>query len=349
MQVKTIPIKNVYYLLAYAWDHFRSGEELDVNQAKCPDIHNLLAMLLGGGIRRLATKGMDKGYREFVEATPRLRGRVDVLASYRKMTHISGRMTCEFDELTSDTLPNRILKATCRRLVQTSSQLSIDNRRTIQHCLELLADISDIRIESQTFHRIQLHRNNRHYRLLMHVCMLLHELFLPDQQSGGCRFRDILDEETVMHRIFESFVRQFAVRHCPDAKVSAMKIMWEGYLEADDEVKKVLPLMVTDVTLVRPTQKTILDCKFYKEALVTRHDRHRLHSSHLYQLTAYLQNKSRDAGWESVDGILLYPAVNHHLDLQFTLLGHGVAIKSIDLDQDWNAIHTRLLNILSAN
>lgn len=339
-----IPIQNIYYLLAYAWDHFRSGEELDVDQSQCPDIHNLLAMLLGGGIRRLATTAMDKGYRDFIETTPRLRGRVDLLASHRRMTHVSGRMICEFDELTADTLPNRILRATCRRLLQAAFQLSVDNRKSIRHCLDLLADIGDIRIESKTFHRVQLHRNNRHYRLLMHVCRLLHELFLPDQQSGSRRFRDILDEETVMHRVFESFVRQFASRHCPDARVSPMKITWDG--QWDDEVNGVLPTMLTDVTLNRQSRKTILDCKFYKDALVTRHNRHRLHSSHLYQLMAYLKNKACAEGWENVEGILLYPAVNHHLDLSFSLLDHDVAIRSIDLDQDWPVIHQRLLQVL---
>lgn len=347
MPATSIPIQNVYYLLAYAWDHFRIGDEVDVNQSHCPDVHNLLAMLLGGGIRRLATKGMDKGYRQFTETTPRLRGRVDVLASHRRMTHVSGQMICEFDELTADTLPNQVLKATCRRLIRSSVQLTQDHRKQIRHCVDLLADISDIRVANRTFHQIQLHRNNRHYRLLMHVCRMLHDLFLPDQQSGTHRFRNILEEETVMHRVFESFVRQFALRHCPDAKVSAMKITWDG--QWSDEVNAVLPTMVTDVTLSRPNRKTILDCKFYKEALITRHNRHRLHSSHLYQLTAYLKNKAADDGWESVDGILLYPAVNHHLDLSFSLLGHQVAIKSIDLEQEWPRIHQRLLSVLSAS
>ncbi|MDZ4851689.1 MAG: hypothetical protein SGI77_20570 [Pirellulaceae bacterium] len=206
-----------------------------------------------------------------------------------------------------------------------------------------------IRLETSSFSRVQLHRNNRHYRLLIHVCRLLHDLFLPDQQTGSRRFRHVLEQETLMHRVFETFVRQFAIRHCPDAKVSAMKIKWDGYSEASDEVRKVLPNMLTDVTLSRPHRKTILDCKFYKDALVTRHDRHRLHSSHLYQLVAYLKNKSLDPGWESVDGILLYPAVDHQFDLTFSLLGHQVAIKSIDLDQDWPKIHQRLLSVLSAS
>ncbi len=340
-----IPVQNVYYLLAYAWSHFRSGEELNVDESQCPDIHNLLAMLLDGGIRRLATHGFDKGYLNFAESTPRLRGRVDIVGSHRRMTHVSGRMICEFDELTADTLANQILKATCRRLSNASSELSGVNRKGIRHCLGLLNDISDRQVTSRSFRRVQLHRNNRQYRLLLHVCQLLHELYLPDQRTGARRFRDILDEETVMHRVFESFVREFATKHCPDAKVSAMKIHWDG--EWDDEVSEVLPTMLTDVTLSRPNRKTILDCKFYKEALATRHNRRRLHSSHLYQLNAYLQNKARDDGWENVDGILLYPAVNHYLDLSFSLLDHRIAIHSIDLDRDWPIIHDRLLGILA--
>lgn len=345
MPSSQIPVQNIYYLLAYAWDHFRGGEELNVDESQCPDVHNLLAMLLEGGIRKLLTKGIDKEYLVHRETTPRLKGHVDILGSYRRMTQLSGRMICEFDELTADTLPNQILKASCRRLLSVSAELSKSNRSGIRYCVNLLEDICDIRLESRHFSRVQLHRNNRHYRLLLHICRLLHELFLPDENHGTRRFRNVLDEEVLMHSLFESFVRQFAIRHFPDTKVSAMHIGWDG--DWATEVDAVLPRMITDVTLNRPSRKTILDCKFYKDALVTRHDKHRLHSAHLYQLSAYLQNKSRDAGWESVDGILLYPAVNHNLSLTFTLLGHQIAIQSIDLNKEWPTIHERLIQILN--
>jgi 5-methylcytosine-specific restriction enzyme subunit McrC len=345
MKKSEIPIQNIYYLLAYAWDHFRSAEELNVNGAQCPDVHNLLAMLLGEGIRRLSTQGMDKGYRQFVEETPRLRGRVDLVTSYRRQTQLSGRMVCEFDELTADTLPNQILKATCRRLLLSTSQLSPDNRSRTRHCLDLLADISDVRLDRRSFHRIQLHRNNRHYRLLMHVCRLLHDLYLPNEESGHVRFRSILDSEVTMHRLFESFVRRFAERHCSQTKVLQMKIKWDGTWTED--VEKFLPMMRTDVTLICAEKRTILDCKFYREALTTHCGKQRLHTAHLYQLMAYLRNKSVESGWETVNGILLYPAVNHHLDLEFTLWGHKVAIRSIDLDQEWQDIHNRMLEILA--
>lgn len=148
-----------------------------------------------------------------------------------------------------------------------------------------------------------------------------------------------------MHRVFESFVRRFAARHCPGTKVLTMKIKWHGDWSAD--VNESLPSMHTDVTLVRADRKTILDCKFYKEALTTHHGKHRLHTAHLYQLLAYLRNKSVEDGWQSLDGILLYPAVNHDLDLEFCLWNHKVAICSIDLDRDWQHIHNRMLEILN--
>jgi len=345
MPVAQIPVRNIYYLLAYAWDHFRSGEELNVNQSQCPDIHNLLAMLLAGGIRQLATKGMDKGYVGFVETTPRLRGRVDILASHRRMTHVSGRMICEFDELTSDTLPNRILKATCRRLLQATSQLSIHNRKSIRHCLELLTDIGDVRLTSKLFHRVQLHRNNRHYRLLMHVCELLHHLFLPTQQSGNRRFRDVMEDETRMESLFEDFVLSFTRKHIDADRIWRMQMKWNG--EWSEEESPFVPVMKTDVTIDRPSRRTILDCKFYKQAMILSFGKDRLRPGHLYQLTAYLRNKAIEPGWESVRGILLYPTVRHEQNLNLILHGHEVDIRFVDLSQPWEDIHQSLLETLS--
>lgn len=345
MSGNAIPVQNVYYLLAYAWNHFHSGDQIDVDQSKCPDVHNLLAMLLDGGIRRLATQGIDKDYLHFTESTPRLRGRVDIVGSYRRMTHISGRMVCEFDELSADTLPNRILKATCRRLLTASSQLSAENRKGIRHCLGLLADISDYRLVSSSFHRVQLHRNNRHYRLLLHVCQILHELYLPDQQRGPRRFRDILDEEMQMERLFEDFVLSFARKHIPAEKVWRMQMKWDG--QWSEDYSPFVPKMNTDVTIDRPVRKTIVDCKYYKQAMLQSFGQDRLRAGHLYQLTAYLRNKSVEPGWKTVRGILLYPTVHHGQNLELMLQGHEVQICFIDLSQKWESIHESLFSILN--
>lgn len=341
----SIPIANLYCLLAYAWNHYVPGEETDLATEGFDNIHDLLASVLCRGIRRLAVRGLDKQYSENVEQASRLRGRVSVAESYRRLTHRSGTMICEFDELSIDTLPNRILKTTVDKLLAV--QL-IDKKicRDIRHAQRLLQGITPIAVNPRAFSQVQLHRNNRHYRLLLHICRLLIESLLPGEDTGHSRFRDILTDETRMPQLFEKFVFNFAKMHLKNTKVSSERMQWDD-ATTDENVLSVLPTMLTDVTLESANRRTILDCKFYKEALVARKEKLRFHSAHLYQLNAYLQNKAKQSGWEQVSGILLYPAVDHHCDYRFRLLGHNAQVRSVDLDKPWIEIEAQLNGILS--
>jgi 5-methylcytosine-specific restriction enzyme subunit McrC len=148
-----------------------------------------------------------------------------------------------------------------------------------------------------------------------------------------------------MNQIFEKFVRNFARRHCKDASVGVSHIKWFG--EWDEEFDSLLPIMKTDVTLERASRTTILDCKYYKEALVKSFSEARLHSSHLYQLNAYLQNSSWHEPNRIFDGILLYPSIDSTgLHATFNLLGKQLRVESINLDQSWVKIESELQNIL---
>jgi 5-methylcytosine-specific restriction enzyme subunit McrC len=339
----SIPIENLYYLLSYAWDHYAEGDEVDVSSDACPDLPNLLGRVLANGIRRLSRTGFEQQYLPHRETTSRLRGRILVAESHRRLTHRRAQMECEFDELHGDTPANRILRSTCDRLLRLS-ELTVEVRHEVRLARGLLPEATPVKITDAAFHRIQLHRNTRRYRLLLSVCRLIHRGLLPEERQGSRRFRDILRDEVTMHRLFEGFVLNFARRHCPGANVRAMPIDWVG--EWDAVAAQVLPKMITDVTIEWPDRKVILDCKFYKEALVTRNDRHRLHSGHLYQLNAYLQNKAHEPGWEEAEGVLLYPAVKHKLDVRLRLLGHRFRIVSIDLDRHWSEIEEGLVSVL---
>ena len=54
----TIPITNLYYLLAYAWDHKLSDAELvSVDADSCHDLNNLFAKILGNATHHLVRRG----------------------------------------------------------------------------------------------------------------------------------------------------------------------------------------------------------------------------------------------------------------------------------------------------
>jgi 5-methylcytosine-specific restriction enzyme subunit McrC len=169
---------------------------------------------------------------------------------------------------------------------------------------------------------------------------------MPSEREGASRFHDPFIDEKVMPKLFEEFVQNFAAWHIPSAKVRGqMRILWDGCW--DEDANDVLPVMFSDVVVELRERRLLIDCKFYREALVTRHNRLRLHSAHLYQIVSYLRNQSAVEGWGDVEGLLLYPAVGHHLDFRYVLNGHPVRVASVDLDRPWQEIHEAMTLLCS--
>lgn len=334
-----IPIRNVYYLLTYAWNFLPEGEGRDVSAERCPDLVNLFAAIFAGGVRQLVRLGLDRAYVDRTEEIPLLRGRIDFGESTKRQSQWRARMVCTFDELSHDVLHNRILRATLDRLL--AAEITPENRRALHVGREWLAHVRTIRLSTALFRRVQLHRNNRHYRFLLSLCELLHKTLLPTESAGVVRFRDFIRDDRVMPKLFEKFVFHFARRHCHGAAVSAKCIAWNGEAETADG-RALLPGMLTDVTIEWPQRKMILDCKFYREALAERGERLRLHSEHLYQLHAYITNQAIVSGWEHCEGMLLYPAVAHRLDHRYVIAGHRLHVASVDLDRPWPEIEAEL-------
>ncbi len=150
-----------------------------------------------------------------------------------------------------------------------------------------------------------------------------------------------------MHDLFEAFVRNFAIRHCTGAKVSAMSVQWQA-TDLSEHAFEHLPWMFTDVTIVWPDRKLILDCKYYHAAMVQRENRTKFRSGHLYQLHAYVTNKAVETGWENVEGMLLYPTNGDPFDDTFKLHDrHKIRVSTVNLHQPWGKIEKELLGLLS--
>jgi len=341
---RRIPIENLYYLLCYACDRAPTTGELQMDPEDCPDALNLLARALARSLRNLSRHGLERSYVVHEEATPRLRGRILVAESQRRMLDRQARMICRFDEFSADWLPNQILRGTCDRLLRGGG-LEKNIRGELRAARECLAGVSPIRVMNAHFGQVRFHRNNRAYRLPLAVCRMLHRILMPSERDGSSRFHDPLQDEKVMPRLFEQFVQNFAEFHLPEAKVRGqMRIQWDG--SWNEETEEVLPKMFVDVVVEHPDRRLLIDCKFYREALETTQYGRRFHSAHLYQLLSYLRNQSVVSDyWKDVQGLLLYPAVDHHLDYYFELNGHHLRVASIDLDRPWKEIHDSLLAI----
>ena len=347
MNSPTIPIQNIYYLLCYAWNKLDEGDVVDVSSLQNTELANLFAKVLLNGTRHLIRRGFDRGYLEYAEERATLRGKIAFAPSLRRNLFQHGRAHCEFDELDHNVLHNRILKTTIRKLINLK-ELDRELKDGLSDMLRWLRQVDEVVISAPLFRRVQLHRNNHFYGFLMNVCEVIHENLLVDERTGNSRFRDFLRDKKAMSRLFEAFVKNFYKIEQKEFAVSAREIKWLATFP-DEEARRYLPKMRTDVFLHQPGRMIVLDCKFYREALQYHHDKPKFKSSHLYQLHAYLSNLEIEPDGKNCEGILLYPAVNYSLDLSFELRGHSVRIKTINLAQDWQLIRRDLLSLIECS
>jgi 5-methylcytosine-specific restriction enzyme subunit McrC len=337
-----IPIQNIYYLLCYAWDKLEEKELVDVDPSGMTTLVDLFSRVLVNGTRHLLKRGFDRNYVAHDECTSRLRGRIEFheLATAGAAT---ATLPCEFDELSYDVFHNQILKATMRRLTRADC-ISHENADALVGLCRQLSDVRDIEITSRLFGQVQLHRNNKFYDFLLKVCELVHHNLLVSEVPGRSRFSDFVRDRQQMAILYESFVRNF-YRINSRFQVRREDIRWRTWTPEDEVSAGLLPKMQTDISLMAPDRKIIIDCKYTPEATQHHFSAETLRSAHLYQLNAYLSNLPQEQA--TCEGMLLYPTVDEAVSATFTNDKHRIRIRTINLNQPWQGIHEHLLALVN--
>lgn len=251
---------------------------------------------------------------------------------------------CRYDELTSDTLSNRIVKSTLA-LVEKAEHLDPTLRKRVRSLRLDLCDITEIRLNAQAFQKVQLHSNNRFYRFLLHVCELLFDLALPDQQGGAFKFRDFVRDERRMAIVFQKFLFNFMRRELNGWLVRREIIGWDSVQSSADPHLLRLPRMETDISLTRGSVHKIVDAKYYANTFATRFDSQKVHSENLYQMFAYVSN-ARPREDVTVEALLIYPQIEERVRLDYVLQGKSIGIATVDLTQPWDDIKLELLELI---
>lgn len=337
----SIPIRNIYYLLCYAWDRLEARDLVDVGALSGDRPENLLGKILEVGVGHLVRQGLDRGYVEVEEEGPRLRGKFLFGETLSRGVLPAGRVVCEVDELSHDVPHNRVIKAAMRALLSCPT-LDGKIRRALQAHCQRLHDVADVPLSSAAFRNIQLHRNVARYALLVNVASLVARSFFPDERTGEHRFHPFTANEQEMGRIFESFVRNFLIREQADFEVTSPKVEWDVAAEESSQLAW-LPDMRTDVVLTSPSARIVIETKCYAKPLRSYFGGSaKLISDHLYQLLTYVSQLAATEGPPPV-GLLLYAGPGSMEGLTYRIGGHRILVRSLDLNRDWQDIHAELL------
>jgi 5-methylcytosine-specific restriction enzyme subunit McrC len=336
----SIPIRNLYYLLLYAYDALDEAGVVEAGELPETRLGDLFAHVLDGGVNHLLRRGLDRGYVPHRDAIPGVRGRIDVSATVKASTLTRGRAVCEFDEFTADVTHNRILRATALRLLRLRD-LDPTLHDRVAKVYRRLDGVSDVALSPRLFRSVQLYSSNRFYRYLLAVCRMVHDHLLADEATGEVRFRDFERDERGMRRLFERFIRTFYRREQSEFRVGTRRVLWAATGETT-----LLPTMQTDVTLCRPGRRIVIETKYTANQLREHFGARSIRSEHLYQLFAYLLNLARSRPGCRVEGVLLYPRASAGPDFRCELHGHPLRVTTINLGQDWRGIQSDLLALV---
>ena len=105
---KGILIKNIYYMLAYAFQILRQSNYEEIDAEHFEEAQDLFAAILAKGIAQLLKQGL---YREYIskdETAAVLRGKIDIPKSINNRVERRRVISFEYDELSENNLFNQI-------------------------------------------------------------------------------------------------------------------------------------------------------------------------------------------------------------------------------------------------
>ena len=139
-----IPIKNIYYMLAYAFSILKVQGFSDLAIEKFDHAIELYASILLRGIYLQFKRGLGFAYKSQTQALSSLRGKIELAKSLKTNLFLKHQMICSFDEFSEDSQVNRILKATLVLLLHLDISKVIQKK--VRQFLRLFNNVSTVEI-----------------------------------------------------------------------------------------------------------------------------------------------------------------------------------------------------------
>ncbi len=337
---KNIFIKNIYYMLSYAFQTLNKSEYEDVSIEEFENMHNLFAAILAKGIGFQLKQGLYREYISRQEDLSVIRGKINMSNTIRNRIARKQVLNCEYDELSENNLFNQILKTTVLLLLRHGN-VKTEYKDDLKKKMLFFANVDTLDPTTIKWSSIRFQRNNQNYRMLLSICQLIIEGMLLTTDKGDYKLATFLDEQR-MCRLYEKFILEYYSKHYPMLSANASQIPWA----LDDGFGTMLPVMQSDIHLRKDNTVLIIDAKYYSHTTQTQFDKHTLHSNNMYQIFTYVKNRDYQFGNEEhkVSGMLLYAKTDEDIQPNnvYQIHGNQISVRTLDLNQPFNEIAEQL-------
>ncbi len=341
---KGILIKNIFYMLTYAFRVLNQTNYENIKPEDFKDIFDLFGEILARGMSQQIKQGLHKEYVLKNDHLMTLKGKVDMLSSIRNKMNHKNYLACEFDELSENNLMNQIIKTTAVRLSKHKDV--IRSKASLMKALRGFEKIDEVEMSSIPWSTLTFQRNNQSYRMLIYVCWFVLNRMLLSTEKGEYRMQQF--NENNMAMLYESFIREYYVKNYNHLHPQALHVDFNLQGEITSEALAFLPEMKTDITLSNDIKTLIIDAKYYKRIwqcydIEDPNTSKTIRNAHLYQIMTYVGNTDKQH-IGNVGGVLLYAQTGEQqFDLEFPgINGNPYIVRTLDLNTDFKEIRNQL-------
>lgn len=334
-----VVIRNIYYLMAYAFDAVDFDRVASLGEEPFEHFEDLLAAIIVVGVDRQVRRGFEREYVMTEGDLSYVKGHLNPRETAMNLANGRLKANCTLPSYTVDTYMNRILVTVMHYLLKCDG---VDDRRKLglKRCLLLLRDAEPLNPNRIVWSRLTYSRLNADYKLLMNVCKMVVTSMIYDPTARNLTLGSFLPGRT-LDRLFEEFLLGYYKRVHGDLRPKARTVD----RHANDKLD-FLPSLITDVALESEERVFILEAKCYGQILKKRFKKKRLAPSHLNQLLSYVVHDSYERE-KPVEGMLLYAGTRDEspLDLCWQEAGYTLRCRTLDLGASFSEISDSLNEI----
>ena len=336
---KGILIRNIYYMLAYAFQELRQNNYEEIEGESFDDIYDLFAEILCRGISYQLKQGLYREYVSHNESLLTVRGKINMSETIRNKKRNNQQINCDYDMLTENNIYNQILVATTHILLK-HSDVKKETKMRLKKLMLFFQNVGVIDIHTIHWDRLRFDRNNRNYRMLLYICYFIVREWLFTTENGNFKMQAFSDDH--LCRLFEKFVLEYYKKHHPEFKPEAKQIEWN--IIKDQTNTSVLPIMQTDILLTIGERTLIIDTKYYSKILQQQYGKETIRNNNLYQISTYVNEYDKEHH-HNVDGMLLYAKTKNDDFDDATIKhrdGYSLFVRTLDLNTNFEEIKKRL-------
>ena len=203
---KSIYIKNIYYMLSYAFQVLKQSNYDEVASEEFENAQDLFAAILSKGVAQQLKHGLYRDYVTKNESLSIMRGKLDLTETFKNRIQRKQELVCEFDELSENNLLNQILKTTIHYLL-INDGVDVERKATLKKELVFFDGINQLEPSQIQWSKLYYQRNNKNYEMLMNICYFVLEGMLQTTDKGEYKMMAFSDDN--MARLYEKFILEY--------------------------------------------------------------------------------------------------------------------------------------------